>query len=159
MSYLSRAVRNLLSTLLFPIIPMLLQLLIIIFAIVIGVYLYTIGTPDYRTKVLGNGTCVCQDKSYMINDSPCEPLEFDKSCKEMGMPCVSTICNFAGIARPWFIDYLHGLNIFSLYWSFFFISALVQLILAGVFATWYWTYRKGNLSISVITESTHRTFK
>jgi choline transporter-like protein 2/4/5 len=37
---------------------------------------------------------------------------------------------------------LQWFNLFALYWSINFVTSLGELVLAGVFATWYWTWDK-----------------
>lgn len=52
-----------------------------------------------------------------------------------------------------------GINVFGFLWGAFFVSALGQMILASVFATWYWTFRKRNLPFFAVTEATLRTLR
>ena len=33
-------------------------------------------------------------------------------------------------------------NVFGLYWGVFFFSAFGEIVLAGVFSQWYWTFNK-----------------
>lgn len=33
-------------------------------------------------------------------------------------------------------------NLFGLFWGLFFASALGEMVLAGAFATWYWSFNK-----------------
>lgn len=38
-------------------------------------------------------------------------------------------------------SYFQLVNLFGLFWGVFFMEALGQMVLAGAFAGWYWTYK------------------
>jgi choline transporter-like protein 2/4/5 len=47
---------------------------------------------------------------------------------------------------------MHWFNLFALYWGMCFASALGELILAGVFSTWYWTWDKSDVPCCVLAK-------
>lgn len=46
-----------------------------------------------------------------------------------------------------------AVNVFGFFWLVFFVSAFGQMVLASVFATWYWTFHKRNLPFFAVTEA------
>jgi choline transporter-like protein 2/4/5 len=82
----------------------------------------------------------------------CKPFE---TCTN---PCNAT-CQFFSYEKEQYVDYLHAFNIFGLFWGLFFVSALGQMILAGTFATWYWTFHKSDVPFFTVTVSIGRTFR
>lgn len=48
---------------------------------------------------------------------------------------------------------------FGTYWGLFFVYAFVEMVLAGAFATWYWTMPKSNLESFPVTTSLSRTVR
>jgi len=71
----------------------------------------------------------------------------------------SATCQRTHIEKQQYVDYLHAFNIFGIFWGLFFVSALGQMILAGTFATWYWTFNKSDVPFFTVTLSTGRTFR
>lgn len=46
-----------------------------------------------------------------------------------------------------------AVNVFGFFWLEFFVSAFGQMVLATIFATWYWTFRKRNLPFFAVTDA------
>ncbi|CAG9771300.1 unnamed protein product [Ceutorhynchus assimilis] len=103
----SKAIASATSVLFFPILPLVLQIAVTAYSILVWAYLY--NTP----------------KSKLAN-----------------VP---------------FVFYI--LNIFGFFWSTWFVSALSQMVLAQVFAEWYWTMRKRNLPFFALTAAFYRTIR
>lgn len=59
------------------------------------------------------------------------------------------------IARNHF--HTQALNLLATIWTISFISALTEMILAGTFAAWYWTYDKEFVTSSALTTAVGRT--
>ncbi len=83
----------------------------------------------------------------------CDPARF-LACPA----CPSMKCVFSrygpGSLEHWFQVY----NIFGLIWLLFFIEALSEMVMAGVFASWYWTFDKANdLPSRPVSSSLYRT--
>jgi len=68
-------------------------------------------------------------------------------------------CQFSRYEKEQYVDYLHAFNIFGVFWGLFFVSAFGQMVLAGTFATWYWTFNKSDVPFFTVTLSISRTFR
>ncbi|KAJ8934587.1 hypothetical protein NQ314_013263 [Rhamnusium bicolor] len=58
-----------------------------------------------------------------------------------------------------FYPYLQAINVFGFFWLVFFVSALGQMVLASVFAQWYWTFNKRALPFFAVTAALCRTIR
>ena len=89
---------------------------------------------------------------YKFGES-CEPSVFNETCTT---PCkvdnqpAQILCTFnkyqkvAGI-QSW----MQWFNLFALYWGMNFVTSFGEMVLAGVFAKWYWTRDKSQLACCV----------
>jgi choline transporter-like protein 2/4/5 len=89
--------------------------------------------------------------------------------------CSNVTCKFIAMNNPVLYPYLQGklaqllhtqilnfllaFNLLAFLWGSFFVSALGQMILASVFATWYWTFRKSNLPFFAVLDATCRVLR
>jgi len=89
------------------------------------------------------------------NGDVCDPDTFADCVKA----CSSAECQFISHEQEQYVDYLHAFNIFAIFWGLFFVSALGQMVLAGTFATWYWTFNKSDVPFFTVTASIGRTFR
>lgn len=143
----SKAVSSVTSVLLFPIVPWILQIGVIAYAICAGLYLSTTGTAVYRV-VLNQTEC-----SALTNNAICNPDDFDNAA------CPSAQCKFVKMDNPSIYPLLQTLNVFGFFWLAFFASAFGEMVLASVFAQWYWTFNKRNLPFFAVTESILRVLR
>ncbi|GAB1597591.1 Hypothetical predicted protein, partial [Argonauta hians] len=121
----SRAVGNIMSTLLWPIIPFVLEVGVIFLWLSVAVHLYAIkrssklnlnATEDDIDKFVDNFGC-----SNITNEtSACSVLKSMES----------------------YTFYIQIYALFMFFWLINFVSALGQLTLAGAFASYYWAYNK-----------------
>jgi len=87
------------------------------------------------------------NEQYHIGDV-CEPAKFNESCSS----CAAEVrCQFTKYTRA--ASWMHWFNLFGFYWGMFFVSALSEMVLAGAFAQWYWTFRKEEAPCCAITPS------
>ncbi|KAF0303055.1 Choline transporter-like protein 4 [Amphibalanus amphitrite] len=106
---LFEAVTSILTTLLYPLVPWLMQLTAIVFYATLTLYVASMGTSEYRVTAL--------------------PDELSTTC--------SACCG-----------------------CLFFASAMGEMILAGAFAAWYWTFDKSkNLPTTPLLDSAGRTLR
>lgn len=63
----------------------------------------------------------------------------------------------AGTENPPYTTALHAANLFSFFWTLFFIQGMEAMILAATFATWYWTFNKRNLPFFTLTAGLWRS--
>jgi choline transporter-like protein 2/4/5 len=50
-------------------------------------------------------------------------------------------------------------NLFALLWGLFFLSAFEEMVMAGAFASWYWTFDKKNIPSAPLSASVYRVFR
>ncbi|XP_044757893.1 choline transporter-like 2 [Coccinella septempunctata] len=137
----SKAISSVTSVLVFPIIPWIFQIGVIIFSVSIGLLLTTTGSPLFVTK--GKGTGICLQRLNKI----CNPKDFNN------LECPELTCRLIKMQHNDFYDYMHWFNIFGFFWGSFFVSAFSQMVLATVFATWYWTKPRRNLPFFAVTSA------
>ncbi|XP_022906177.2 choline transporter-like 2 isoform X1 [Onthophagus taurus] len=150
----SKAVSSTTSALFFPIIPWILQFGVICYTIAVAVYISTVGGPLYEVRNFDSNKCDCN----YANGDECNVDTFIKCGNKLGEYCEAT-CKFIKTSNDNYVPYIHAFNIIGFFWGVFFISALCEMILAGVFATWYWTFEKKNVPFFNVTTSTLRTLR
>ena len=94
-----------------------------------------------------NGNCFNIDTNdkYKENDT-CAPDIFAAACKS----CPELTCQFtkySKIGGGWFGSWMNWYNIFGFLWSMELMSAFGEMVLAGVFAKWYWTWNKKDVPV------------
>ena len=142
----------------FPIFPWILKVLVIIFALIVGLNLISLDNPIFKIK-MKNGNCICPTELNYENNSLCDPKIFNSKCKEENKLCISSVCHFTGNEFPLYLGYLFAYNIIGFIWVTLFVSDLGRMILEATFATWYWTFRKEDVPFFTITVSIWRTFR
>ncbi|XP_066258139.1 choline transporter-like 2 isoform X2 [Euwallacea similis] len=148
----SKAVSSVTSVLFFPIIPWIMQLGVVAYAIFVGAYLATTGEPYYHYNV----TSKCSIDSGFNNNQECNITTFEKPSYQS---CENASYVFGGIANEAYYPYLQVINVFGFFWLAFFVSAFGQMVLAQVFAQWYWTIRKSELPFFALTAALYRTIR
>ncbi|RZC34922.1 CTL-like protein 2, partial [Asbolus verrucosus] len=151
----SKAVSSVTAVLFFPIFPWILQVGVIAFSICVALYLATTGDPLYEMRGMSE-TCPCW--SQYKDNLKCAPDTFTENCWD-AQTCKNATCKFITMNNPSLYPYLQAFNVFGFFWGTFFVSAMGQMILASVFATWYWTFRKSNLPFFAVLEATFRTLR
>ncbi|XP_071443177.1 choline transporter-like protein 2 isoform X2 [Hetaerina americana] len=153
----SKAVGSVTSTLFFPIVPWLIQLLALAWGLSVALYLASSGTAEYRVTGV-NKDCRC-DHEYKPGDV-CILEEFNEHCTNLKTSDVSCGCQFFAHRTDNYVSWLQAFNLFGTLWLLFFISALGEMVLAGVFGAWYWTWNKAKgLPFFALTESIWRAFR
>ncbi|KAG4077520.1 hypothetical protein HA402_002947 [Bradysia odoriphaga] len=167
----SKAVSSTLTTIFFPIFPWVFQLLIIAFAVTVGLYLASVGT-QVHTVVGLDTSCVCSGPAATyVNGGVCDPRTFSENCHPTSAvlsrflrqsndnPCAKAACHFKKIDNPYFIRYFHAWNFVGFFWAVFFVSAFGEMVLAATFATWYWTFHKSDVPYFTLTLGLGRTVR
>ena len=152
----SKAIGSNMMTLFFPIGPFIGQGLVIIWFCLVASFLASSGQAEFKVlDACKNMTCTNPEtgKPYYANEQ-CDQNAF--SCPA----CPEATCVFhkfgPSVLESWFQVY----NLFGLFWFLFFIEALGEMVLAGVFAGWYWTFDKeNNTPNSSIISSLYRTVR
>lgn len=115
-----RAVSSITSTVFFPIFPWIFQIAIIGFALIVGLYLASVGDPvNQIVRMNDDQTCVCTGPAEHYKDMDvCDPLVFNQYCQDTsaraitffdGAPtsrgCKTAACNFKEIKSPKVVTY------------------------------------------------------
>ncbi|XP_046423032.1 choline transporter-like 2 isoform X1 [Neodiprion fabricii] len=153
----SKAVSSTTSTLIFPVVPWVVEILLVVYAILAAIYLVSIKVQTYSVKLGGN--CSCPEDLGYTNGTTCDQTKFNSSCTENGDYCISGGCYLNTTSRPWFSNYLHAYNVVAVLWLVFFATAFGEMALAGTFATWYWTFKKSKVPFFTLTSSCWRTVR
>ncbi|KAB0800868.1 hypothetical protein PPYR_05222 [Photinus pyralis] len=157
----SKAVSSVTASLFFPIIPWVLQVGVIMYAVSVGLFLSTVGSPQFIVENFDPNNCKCSGPAQAYtNNATCDPGIFATHCKDYyGRPCGPASCHYVGTDSSAIITYLHVINVFGFFWTIFFVSGLADMVLAATFATWYWTFRKRDVPFFTVTESIIRTLR
>ena len=152
----SQAIGSNMTTLFFPGGPFILEVLCIIWFCLIASFLASSGEAQFKVvDTCKEMTCLNPEtnQAYYKNQV-CEPTSFNCST------CPQAKCVFHKFGPGLLGSVLQVYNLFALFWVLFFTQALGEMILAGVFAGWFWTMDKVNdLPLAPIFSSAHRTFR
>ncbi|XP_014770495.1 choline transporter-like protein 2 isoform X2 [Octopus bimaculoides] len=118
----SRAVGSIMSTLLWPIIPFILQIGVIFLWLSVAVHLYSINRSVNSTESVD---IISQVESF------CSDLTTNET----------NACSVMKTMESYTI-YLQIYALFMFFWLVNFVSAMGQLTLAGAFASYYWSFNK-----------------
>ncbi|CAH1100837.1 unnamed protein product [Psylliodes chrysocephalus] len=153
----SKAVSSVTASLCFPIVPWILQICVIGYAIIVGVYLASTGKPLYKTRHVDEN---CTKEITIPDDVKCDPDLWITLMKNSSIAaaCVNASCRFIG-TNDVLYPYLQAYNIFGFLWLAFFVTALGQMVLAGIFAQWYWTFNKTQIPFFAVTSAFFRTLR
>ncbi|XP_071802691.1 choline transporter-like protein 2 [Asterias amurensis] len=127
----SRAVGKIMSTLLWPIFPYLLQAGIFTVWSTIAVFLATSHQAMYTVSMDDDDTVA------PANNDSCDIATFSTL-----YPNTTALCSFQSYALADYVLYLQIYNLFGLFWLVNFAIALGQVTLAGAFASYYWAFTK-----------------
>jgi len=97
----------------------------------------------------------CSDPCPYSNLDECNDLEkFNSTCL-----CPEAKCIITEYETNYLINGAHVFNLFLTFWATFLVIGLGQMVLAGSFATWYWTMDKSNIPTFVVAGSFYRTIR
>ena len=154
----SKAVAQMATTLSFPIFPFTLQLAVAFCFVTVALHLSATGKAEYRVSHMIEHTersmvqcprCVNEtNQPYHLEDI-CTPEVFEANCKN----CPEIQCQFVRYTKVEDASWMQWYNLFGLYWGLFFASALSELVLAGTFAAWYWTWKKKDVPCCILGRS------
>ncbi len=120
------------SALLFPIFPFVLQLCVFVFFVGIAMHLASWGLPNCRRLGIPANESIGRNASNA--SEPCD-------CEDLGKP-EEPFCIFVNYSGDNYVGWMQAGNLFGFFWVICFIDALGQLTLAGAFASYYWAFRK-----------------
>jgi len=164
----SKAVGQSISSLFFPLLPFLLQLVVVAWFLIVALYLSSWGIPEHRiafkdrsTNEINDGgnwtekplpnhcrdACTVSEGNMTREGDLCEPGKFNQTC---GPACPEISCQFVKYGPNKDYSWMQMINVFGLYWGLFFFTAFGELVLAGVFAEWYWSNDKSYMPSCVL---------
>jgi len=152
----SHAVRDIAGCLLFPLLPFLLHLILVIWFLIVGSFLLSSRIQQFHVI---NG---CEEENCTRTDG--EPFESWDSCAPDEFlnctSCPEAACVFNKYGPQTLHLVLQWYNIFALLWSIAFVSAFGDMTIAGAVAQWYWTFKKpSDLPSNILGKSLQRTTK
>ena len=135
----SKAVGAMWPSLGFPLVPFLLQLVVVAWFLVCAFCLASWGEAEHAPAHLGPTTPSCMDACLPSNTSGPGGFCREDTVGEACPACPEVTCRFVRYARNKDYSWMQLVNVFGLLWGTFFCAALGELVLARVFAEWYWS--------------------
>ena len=76
----------------------------------------------------------------------------ETSCSSCDPPI---LCHFTKYTKQGFglVNWMQWFNLFGFYWGMNFVTAYGEIILAGIFARWYWTKHKSKIPSTTVCSS------
>ncbi|XP_071948312.1 choline transporter-like protein 2 [Antedon mediterranea] len=160
----SKAVASIISTLFFPVVPFILQVILFFVWGSIALFLASSGVQDCL-KVAPS------DSAFNFEAFEVPRADFECDCNEDYTKDTDTVldltmyndteifCEFQSYQLPEETNYFQAYNLFGLFWLMYFIIALCQVTLAGAFASWYWTFDKKDTPTFAVTASFWRAIR
>ncbi|XP_055898138.1 choline transporter-like protein 2 isoform X2 [Biomphalaria glabrata] len=121
----SVAISHMWCVLLWPLVPFVLQILVLAYWISSMVYISSMGEPEYY-----NAT---NDVNALLARLPCDPSE---------NATLGDFCSFVRYGGDSYKTAMLIFMVFMFFWLMNFIVALEQMTLAGAFASYYWAWDK-----------------
>ncbi|CAH8443470.1 unnamed protein product [Heterobilharzia americana] len=133
----SKAVASMTTVLLWPLLPFILEMLVIAQVLFVALSLRTIADP-IGTKVVDNDSTsdfrpedkARKDIKELFQLIPCDPLQNNSAGKA---------CRFLYYGDRKYTIYLQLFNLFMFFWLVNFVRSLTQMTLAGTFAEYYFS--------------------
>jgi len=147
----SKAVGSIMSSVFYPILSFLLQLVVMAWFVLVLTFLASSSEKEgvVTQNMTATGT-VCPT----LNQT-CSPESWDASV-DGGDGCV---CTFIRLGKNSLANYFQLYNLFMLFWSLCFVTAMGEMVLAGAFSSWYWTLHKSDLPSLPLLGSFGRTLR
>ena len=144
----SRAVGSILSSVFFPLVTFLLQVVVMAWFVAVCIFLASSSEQEYRLVFTGEGPA----PGSCSANTTCDPTNttlITDDCQ----------CSFYKLSSNELENYLQLYNIFGLFWGLCFVAALGEMVLAGAFSSWYWVLDKSDLQTLPVLSSLGRTFR
>ena len=134
----SRAVGGAFSTLIFPILPFILQSLVILWFLMVASCLATAGEKEFKVvDACPEESCINPDSLTNMpftHGDKCDPSTFLRCTS-----CPQAQCVFNKYGPSTLNSWFQLLNFVGVFWLLFFFSALGEMVMAGAFSDYYWT--------------------
>ena len=150
---LLQAIQDIRFSVVLPLFPFLLHLLLVAWAVTVGLFLLSAREPQYRI-VNGCSGQNCTEGGKLETYDSCHPQTV-LNCSN----CPEAACVFYRYGSRTLHLVLQWYNLFAALWTAAFISATGDLVLAGAVSAWYWTFNKAELPNNMLGSSVKRTFR
>ncbi|ESO92821.1 hypothetical protein LOTGIDRAFT_232925 [Lottia gigantea] len=127
----SKAIGNMMFTLLWPLTPFILQILIVIYWGSSAIYIGSMGPPEYVRNE--SSASAADGIDVVLQQIPCEASENDTAGK---------LCQFVKYGGNEYTIFMQAFMLFMFFWLMNFVVALGEMVLAGAFASYYWAFEK-----------------
>ena len=113
-------------------------------------------TVGFRTALKDIPSPKCSDScgEWKIGDqcSLTDGTFNETACSSCDPP---VLCHFTKYTKQGFgfVSWMQWFNLFGFYWAMNFVTAYGEIILAGVFAKWYWTKHKSKIPVTTVCSS------
>ena len=88
----------------------------------------------------------------------CNPMTFNETnCNECDPPIQCRYNEAATDYENQVVYWLQWFNLFGFYWAMNFVTSYGEMVLAGVFAKWYWSRNKSKIPCGSLTKSIFNT--
>ena len=134
----SKAVRDISGSLIFPLLPFLLHLLLVCWFLTVGAFLLSSRVEQYHViNSCQEENCTRPDGQVYTAWDSCSPQTFS-NCST----CPESACVFHRYGPRPLHQALQWANIAIFLWSVGVVSGLGDVTIAGAVAQWYWTFNK-----------------
>jgi solute carrier family 44 (choline transporter-like protein), member 2/4/5 len=156
----SKAITGVFLTILFPLIPLLLELAFLAYFILTAVYLACAGSSLYR--IAGNNTSNLSNSSTSTTTTTSLSCNPNQNISSSGVQCLFyrygvDANSYLDSALIFLNDYQwlpQLFNVFMMFWTEAFLMGLNQMILAGCFGIWYWSQNRSHCILFVSIKDT-----
>ena len=88
----------------------------------------------------------------------CDPLLFNQTnCNQCDPPILCRYNEALTTEANWMVYGLQWFNLFAFYWAMNFVTSYGEMVLAGVFAKWYWSRNKSKIPCGSLAKSIFNT--
>ena len=154
----SIAVKDMISTLFFPMVPFLLEVIFVAWFVTVGAFLASSNEKKFHLNFVNSdeNSCKLANGTELTDGAECFHENETLSCTDPDTP---VYCEFYKFGPKTEATYMAVYNLFGFFWGLFFLEALDQMVLAGAFASWYWTLDKRDVPKLPLMSSFYRTLR
>ena len=95
----------------------------------------------------------CPSCPYKSGDT-CDPEQVNQTLCDGSCNDVTVRCKFTKYATTNnLVNWMQWFNLFGFYWAMNFVTSYGEMVLAGIFAKWYWTRHKTEIPFQALLTS------
>jgi len=161
----SIAVGHMMSTLFFPFIPFVMEVIFVAWFFTVAAFLSSWNEEEFQININTlkktrsiDPNCTLSNGTQLHDGDTCYNQSEVITCTNTDIQ-VTASCQFYRYGQTTEGLYMQIYNLFGFFWGLFFIEALDQMVLAGAFASWYWVLNKKDVPKMPLMSSFYRTFR